>query len=128
MKSSIILACTLALLSTPVLAENNKGKGKPNKGNHQVTAFCPPGLAKKDNGCMPPGQANKLHGDHDHDDDDHHHDYRVGDLIPDGYVLVRDPWRYGYGDPGTYWRVGDNLFRVDGDTGEVLAVLGLLSN
>jgi hypothetical protein len=24
---------------------------------------CPPGLAKKDNGCLPPGQANKIYGD-----------------------------------------------------------------
>lgn len=129
MKSSIILACTLALLTTPVLADNNgKNKHKGNKGNHHVTAFCPPGLAKKGNGCRPPGQAKKVDRRHDHDDDDHHtHYYRIGDRIPDGYVLVRDPWRYGYREPGTYWRVGDSLFRVNSQTGEVLAVLGLVS-
>lgn len=131
MKTSIILACTIALLATPALADNKgKNKGKAYKGDRHVTAFCPPGLAKKRNGCMPPGQAKKVHRghDHDHDDDDHHaHYYRIGDRIPDGYVLVRDPWRYGYREPGTYWRVGDSLFRVNSDTGEVLAVLGLVS-
>jgi len=30
--------------------------------------FCPPGLAKKNNGCLPPGQAKK---------------YRIGDRLPD---------------------------------------------
>jgi len=28
--------------------------------NEYVAGNCPPGLAKKDNGCMPPGQAKKL--------------------------------------------------------------------
>lgn len=28
-------------------------------GEYQATGHCPPGLAKKNNGCMPPGQAKK---------------------------------------------------------------------
>ena len=124
MKSSILLACTIALLAAPAVAfADNKGKGKAHKGNSHVTAFCPPGLAKKGNGCMPPGQAKKGHSG----EVGHVHHYRVGDHIPYGYVLVPDPWRYGYNEPGTYWRVGETLFRVNRDTGEVLAVLGLVS-
>lgn len=30
--------------------------------NRVVQRACPPGLAKKNNGCLPPGQARKLHG------------------------------------------------------------------
>lgn len=29
--------------------------------NEQKRGFCPPGLAKKNNGCMPPGQTKKWH-------------------------------------------------------------------
>lgn len=36
--------------------------------------FCPPGLAKKNNGCLPPGQAKKS--------------FTVGNRIPTGYGLV----------------------------------------
>jgi hypothetical protein len=38
---------------------------------------CPPGLAKKDNGCLPPGQAKKR--------------YAVGHPLPKGIVLVDLP-------------------------------------
>lgn len=59
---------------------------------------CPPGLAKKDNGCMPPGQARR---------------YDVGETIPAGVVLAPIPsalrgrigpvvsgYDYGYVDGG----------------------------
>ena len=39
---------------------------------------CPPGLAKKNNGCMPPGQAKK---------------YQVGEPLPAGVVLYPVPQR-----------------------------------
>lgn len=38
---------------------------------------CPPGLAKKHNGCMPPGQAKKR--------------YRIGERLPDNVVFVPVP-------------------------------------
>ena len=38
---------------------------------------CPPGLAKKDNGCLPPGQARKR--------------YVVGQTLPSTVVLVKVP-------------------------------------
>lgn len=44
---------------------------------------CPPGLAKKHNGCLPPGQAKKK--------------YRVGDRLPDDVV---------------FYPVGDDLLRI----------------
>jgi Ni/Co efflux regulator RcnB len=70
---ALVLAATFAV--SPVLADKDKnGHGKPDKhgksdkhakfdggpdrGRHGL-ADCPPGLAKKNNGCMPPGQAKK---------------------------------------------------------------------
>jgi len=72
-------------LGTPALAKQGKGQSAESHGKSQSTAHsrkhsshivamrdgtrlyafnarggCPPGLAKKDNGCMPPGQAKKL--------------------------------------------------------------------
>jgi Ni/Co efflux regulator RcnB len=81
--AALALGVALALGAAPVLAEKpewagEKGKGH-GKGKHKVKHFdddkrsyirtyyddefrkghCPPGLAKKNNGCMPPGQAKK---------------------------------------------------------------------
>ena len=142
MKTSIILACTLALLAAPALADNKgKGKGKAYKGNHHVTAFCPPGLAKKRPACVPPGQAKKaarVDRDHDHDHDDRvilrigDRHYRVGDrLVEPSYHYVRRPDLYGL-DPlydGTrYVIVGNNLMRVNSETLELLALTRIVDS
>ena len=87
MKKLILLAGAFALASTaaPSLADPGKAKGKGNAHaghvmKHQGKAqrgivtsdrwgrlyalnargTCPPGLAKRGNGCMPPGQAKKM--------------------------------------------------------------------
>lgn len=90
MKTLILIAgATAFALAAPALAKPGNGQGHHGKahgsqvhvdapaagkhGEHVITtrnggrlyAFdargsCPPGLAKKDNGCMPPGQAKKL--------------------------------------------------------------------
>lgn len=84
--SAVALGIALGLAAAPALAEKpewageGKGQGKgQGKGNQQKKHFdddkrtyvrgyyqdefrsgrCPPGLAKKNNGCMPPGQAKK---------------------------------------------------------------------
>ena len=85
-RPSSILALALALAAGPAWADNeHQGKqeklgrddwteegGKVRFGEPQHVAVhgwyeneikaghCPPGLAKKDNGCLPPGQAKKL--------------------------------------------------------------------
>lgn len=69
----LVLAAALAVL--PAVAGADPGKGKGNhkhhgRASHPVVVAdglsrggwdrgCPPGLAKKDNGCQPPGQAKK---------------------------------------------------------------------
>lgn len=61
---------------------NSQGYGNDNHGKHGGYAYnvgggCPPGLAKKNNGCMPPGQARKL--------------YRTGQRYPRNYGNL---WTY----------------------------------
>lgn len=111
----VLAALVLIALASPTLADSKPKAEKTNKNppGHAAT-HCPPGLAKKNPPCVPPGQEKEA-------------SYRVGDRIPDGWVLVPDPWRYGIRDPGTYWRVGDAIFRVNRETGEVLAILGALA-
>ena len=48
----------------PALANPGHGHGREHGHGYNVYGYgirgCPPGLAKKHNGCMPPGQAKKL--------------------------------------------------------------------
>ncbi|WP_299376753.1 excinuclease ABC subunit A [uncultured Tateyamaria sp.] len=77
---------------------------------------CPPGLAKKAVPCVPPGQAKKAANPST--------GYQRGDVITGDYIIIRDPGRYGLPEGQTYYRVGDNVFRVDRDTREVLDLIG----
>ena len=93
MKVMILLAGAAALgLAGPALAKPGNGHGNGNGNGHGYgrgyghergvgygVGGCPPGLAKKHNGCMPPGQAKKL--------------YRG------------ERWRNGYGTYYTYGRI-----------------------
>jgi hypothetical protein len=124
MKKLLILAgITAFAFAGPALANpgNGKGKGK-GKGNDVVkvhgehghvgygTGGCPPGLAKKNNGCLPPGQAKKL--------------YNVGQRWPGNYGYAWNynqiPYdlrtRYGF-DPNQRYYYGDGyVYRVDPTT------------
>ncbi|WP_228028684.1 excinuclease ABC subunit A [Donghicola mangrovi] len=88
---------------------------------------CPPGLAKKDPACVPPGQAKKMYN-HDRDDHDDRHDgtYRRGDHI-DRYDRLTDAERYGLRD-GSYVVSNGYVYRINSNTGEVLAVIGALQS
>ncbi|HEU0309988.1 MAG TPA: hypothetical protein VFR36_02035 [Sphingomicrobium sp.] len=115
MKQILLLAGVAALASTaPTLAEPGKGKGKGNPHahvNHGPVGYgvggCPPGLAKKNNGCLPPGQAKKL--------------YNIGQRWPGNYGYAWNynqiPYdlrtRYGF-QPGYNYYYGDGyVYRVD---------------
>jgi Ni/Co efflux regulator RcnB len=60
---------------------------------------CPPGLAKKNNGCLPPGQAKKR--------------YQIGQPLPHGIVILEPPREVVVflGPPPSGYRYGV----VDGD-------------
>ncbi|NJC05379.1 hypothetical protein GGQ97_001172 [Sphingomonas kaistensis] len=62
MKQALILAgAALAFVAAPAAAKPGNGHGNHGKhGGYAQNYGCPPGLAKKNNGCLPPGQAKKL--------------------------------------------------------------------
>lgn len=97
--SPILAAALLAL--APLSAAAGGGKG------------CPPGLAKKQNGCLPPGQAQKVYG--------------RGDVIGGDYIVIGNPGRYGLDPNQSYYRVGDYIYRVDPDTRKVLNLIGAVA-
>lgn len=72
---------------------------------------CPPGLAKKDNGCMPPGQFKKL----------------VGTALPLGLraSTLDGPYRQWYRDNDQYYyrNDGDFIYRVSRDRGLIDALI-----
>jgi len=97
----VLLGAGLALAAAPTLAEKPEwaGEGKGQGKGHQKKKYfdddkrdhvrsyyeedfrrghCPPGLAKKHNGCMPPGQAKK---------------WRMGKPLPDDVVVYEVPRR-----------------------------------
>ncbi len=113
---SVSLA-TLTLIATPALAGNGKGKGAKHSGSG-ITANCPPGLAKKNPPCIPPGQAKKIYPDY-------RPHYDIGDRIYRDYRIIRDVNRYGLREDYFYYLVGREVFRINPDTGRVIAFIGL---
>ena len=79
MKHALILAAAALMVTTPAAAKPGNGHGKgrgagPNRempersfGQQGPVGYgvggCPRGLAKKNNGCLPPGQAKKRNGE-----------------------------------------------------------------
>ena len=81
MKQALLLAgaAALAFVATSADAKPAHAGGKGKHGQHYAGGGggCPPGLAKKNSGCLPPGQAKKL--------------YNVGQRYPVNYG---DRWSY----------------------------------
>ena len=75
MRILILAAGAIAIAAAPP-AFAKPGKSKGHHAGPVAAKGCPPGLAKKRNGCLPPGQARKL--------------YRVGQRIPTGYRHYSD--------------------------------------
>lgn len=118
----------LALLLTLATALAAPAEAKDNK-------HCPPGLAKKEVPCVPPGQAKKRdkehHEDHDRYDDRDHHDWHRGDRVRGDYVLIpRSEWERlrlrDYRDGSTYLRSDNQILRVMRDTLVVLEAVRIL--
>lgn len=81
-----------------------------------IVANCPPGLAKKNPSCVPPGQAKK--------------GLVVGDIfdLKDIHIVTR-PGLYGLGEPpagNRYAIVDGRLVRVDSGTGRLLSIIRLV--
>ena len=82
---------------------------------------CPPGLAKKNPPCVPPGQAMKAvtaaEGPH-----------LLGDVLPSGHLVIFSPLGDSSDDDGLYTRLGDSIYRIDRDTGAVLQPIGTVAS
>jgi len=134
MKHLLTLAGAAALaLAGPAIAKPGNGHGNGNGNGHgnphaygvngpigYGVGGCPPGLAKKHNGCMPPGQAKKL--------------YRIGQRFPLSYG---DRWSYNqipydlrrqYGfNPNDRYYYGDGyVYRVNPRTMLIQQVVSAL--
>ncbi|QNM82577.1 hypothetical protein H8M03_11305 [Sphingomonas sabuli] len=120
MKTLFILAGVAALTATaPAAAKPGKGHGHGNShathagkhGGHNMygygTGNCPPGLAKKNAMCMPPGQFKKLH--------------QIGQRYPNNYgnlwsynqIPVDLRTQYGFNDNYRYYYGDGYLYQVD---------------
>ena len=133
MKHLLILAGASALaFAGPAFAKPGQGHGNGHGNGYGYddhgkgglygygVGGCPPGLAKKHNGCMPPGQAKKL--------------YRIGQRFPLSYG---NRWSYNqipydlrrqYGfDPDDRYYYGDGyVYRVDPKTMLIQQVVSAL--
>jgi hypothetical protein len=130
MKQTLILAgAALALTAAPAAAKPGKGHGNPahaqgDHGNGSLygygTGGCPPGLAKKNNGCMPPGQAKKL--------------YNRGQRFPLNYGNLWNynqvPYdvrrQYGFGPNDNYYYGDGYIYRVNPKTMLIQQVVSAL--
>jgi hypothetical protein len=120
MKHIFMLAGAAALaFAGPAVAKPGGGHGNPHghgygyedHGKGKLYGYgiggCPPGLAKKGNGCMPPGQARKL--------------YRVGQRFPLSYgnrwSFSQIPYdirsRYGFDRDDRYYYGDGYIYRVN---------------
>ena len=127
MKNILIIAGVAALATAgPAYAKQGHGKGKGRPGVSQSSHLgygsggCPPGLAKKNNGCLPPGQAKKL--------------FNVGQRLPlgyDGYTPYNQiPYdlrsQYNLDPYGRYIYDQNYLYRVDPKTQIISSILSAI--
>ena len=128
MKQALLIAGAAALaFAAPAFANPGNGHGNPHAyGYNGPVGYgvggCPPGLAKKHNGCLPPGQAKKL--------------YNVGQRFRLGYgglnpyAYNQIPYdlrrQYGLSPYGNYYYGNGYLYRVDPRTMLVQQVINAL--
>lgn len=131
MRKLLILvgAATIFALPATAIAKDNghKGRGHDRYERHDRADRddrgprnrhgCPPGLAKKRNGCLPPGQAKKI-GQRAPWNADRYVDY--GNL-PSYY---RE--RYPYNADQRYYYEGNRVYTVDPVTGLIRGIINIL--
>ena len=107
----LIIGAAAFAIAAPAVAKPGKGHGHGAHGKHQMYGYgagnCPPGLAKKNAMCMPPGQFKKLYG--------------VGQRYPSGYGSLwsynQIPFdlrsQYGFNPYARYYYGDGYLYQVD---------------
>ena len=113
-KFLLIAGAASVLVAAPAYAKPDHAKHGGGHSAHGAPGYgtggCPPGLAKKNNGCLPPGQAKKL--------------YNVGQRFPTSYgyawnynqIPVDLRTRYGFDQNYRYYYGDGYLYRVDPTT------------
>lgn len=119
MTRHLTLTCATLALALPFAAMAGPSIGLapsvPGIGLIQTAAGgCPPGLAKKNPACVPPGQAKQA--------------YRIGDRLPDGFILIRTPSRYGLDPRRTYYERNGYVIQIDRETGKILNLVGAIAD
>ncbi|MTH60325.1 hypothetical protein [Paracoccus litorisediminis] len=117
-----LVAAIAVIAAGPVAADPGHGKKNKHHDRDHYSRYsnCPPGLAKKNPPCVPPGQAKKY---------DIRYGTRVGDHLRIGnYTVIRDPRRYDLEQRRgwDYYRDNDSIYRVDRGTRRILAVMELI--
>lgn len=116
-----LVALTMAIAAPMASAKDHRANHEQRNGNARVVGHCPPGLAKKDPACVPPGQARATRD---------HYQLRVGDVIDLQHVhIVTRPGLYGLDAPRSsdrYAVVNGRLVRVDESTGKILTIIRLV--
>lgn len=121
MKHLLLLAGAAALgLAGPAFAKPGHGHGHGHGyDNGYGYGGCPHGLAKKHNGCLPPGQARKLHrGDRWHSD--------YGSLYSYGRIPYDLRRRYDLSTRYRYYYDNGYLYAVDPRTMLIQQVISAL--
>jgi hypothetical protein len=108
MKIASVLIPLGLVLATPII--------HPASG---MALACPPGLAKKDPPCIPPGQARR-------GGDDGHHGRGNGHAGPDDLFCLDDYGRYdppGLPNGQRYAVIDDQIVVIDAETYEILQLI-----
>lgn len=113
--AALPIALLAGLVILPFAASTDGPQPPSSSTAQQHRISCPPGLAKKNPPCIPPGQAAKMPR------------YRVGDRIMRDYALILNPEHYGLDRGETYYDVDGYVFRVDRETREVLGLIGAIA-
>ncbi len=149
MKKLFLLAGVAAFaVGTPALAQHGNSHGKPSKAQssksngkahaksnrkptvtsrngNRLYAFnargsCPPGLAKKDNGCLPPGQAKKMHNV------GQRYNRNFGNVWTYNQIPTDLRSRYDFDQDDRYYYRNGYLYQVDPKTMVVQQVISAL--
>lgn len=118
---AVMAIAAASLAAVPASADPGHGKGKA-RGNHhnKFSGHCPPGLAKKNPPCVPPGQARKSYD---------RYGSRIGDILRiNDYVVIHDPRRLNLmpRDDWRYYREGNRAYQIDRDTKKILSIINLI--
>ncbi|AUH33981.1 hypothetical protein [Paracoccus tegillarcae] len=119
--TAAVLAVTMAVAPGGSFAKEKQHNKSAGAEQSVLAANCPPGLAKKDPPCVPPGQAKAATK----------RALAVGDTLEFGAIhVISQPGLYGLGSPppgNRYAIVNSRLVRIDARTGRLLSVIRMVN-